>query len=242
MPGRNPAKDKGPAQQVQVARDRGMRDAEGTGDLRAVPDLRVIVRGHAPETTETFGWDLYAQLRDIALEERPHEVLPPRHTLGRAPGQVRTREPSAKPEPFEIRGPDLGKAEAAHIDERHPARERLRDPLDQIGRRAAEDEKSCARRPPIGEHAKQAEQLRLSLNLVDHDQAGKRRQGQFTLAQTRAVDRALQVEERGGPVPGDGTGEGRLPALPRPQKRGHRRSFQGRLHAASELGAIDAHG
>ena len=76
----------------------------------------------------------------------------------------------------------LGKGADTDLVEREPAerdgldspRERLRCLLDECGRGAAENQEARGQRLAIDKHAKDGEELRATLNLVDHHDAAQR--------------------------------------------------------------------
>ena len=67
-----------------------------------------------------------------------------------------------------------------------------------LRRRTSEDEKAPRGVVPVDQNAENAEQVRLALNLVDHDQAVGHREGEFRVLESRDILRGLQIEGGAG--------------------------------------------
>jgi hypothetical protein len=55
MPGRKLAQDESIRQEIEIPADAALPDAEGPGDLGAVPCLGVVMRHHRPEAAQSLG-------------------------------------------------------------------------------------------------------------------------------------------------------------------------------------------
>ena len=106
-----------------------------------VEDLAVVVRQHCQEPVERRRAELGAELRQVALDERADERLPPRRAVGVGSGQERSREPAPDPEARHPRRADLGDLQAAQLDVLDAAGQRLGALPQQVGAGAAEHEK-----------------------------------------------------------------------------------------------------
>src|SRR5579864_6710289 len=105
--------------------DGGVPFAPGTGNLRSVPGLRVVMREHAPHPPQHHRWHFDAVLADVALEEGADEVLLPGAAVLVGPGQKGPRKPSAPPKPPRGVRANLGEIESAGLDESDPAGQRF---------------------------------------------------------------------------------------------------------------------
>ena len=60
--------------------------------------MTVIMGYHGPETPNRLGRHRYAELRDIAFEKRPDEVVAPDQARGVVVGQERTWKSTPQPQ------------------------------------------------------------------------------------------------------------------------------------------------
>jgi hypothetical protein len=65
---------------------------------------------------------------------------------------------------------------------------------EKLRRRASEYKKASANRPTIGEHSKNREKLRSSMDLVEDDEAAKAFEGEHWIGQLIEIPGILQVE------------------------------------------------
>jgi hypothetical protein len=135
VPGLELPHHQGVGQQIEVPPGRGRIDPERLGRLRRIPDLRVVVRQHRPETQEGGGRDAHAPLGKIAFEQRLDELLPPGEAVRFAARQPREREAAAAPRLLRHLGPELGQREAADFDALLATRQALRALPQQIAPR-----------------------------------------------------------------------------------------------------------
>ena len=228
-------------QQVQVAPHRGMGDAEGAPEFGAVPNLPVPMREHRPKPPQRRGRHRTAKLRHVPCEEGLDEAIPPTPAGGLRTRQVGEREAAAQPKALQVG--HLVQAQAIERVEPHAASKRLGRLLEQVRRRAAENQKPRRRTGPVRQHAKQRKDLRQALNLVEHHQAPQWPQLQPRIRQTRQIGRIFQVEPMRGPAPGgrELPRQGRLAYLPRTEDRNHRKLAQQQPHTAQMMFSVDVH-
>ena len=117
------------------------------------------MREHRPEALECRRGDSDAELGHVTLEERPHEVAAPRGALGIRARRERPWEPAAQPEPVAIRHAHFVEGESGELVIGDSSGQRLGTLAQQLGCRAAEDEKPGRRTWPVGEHPKRWKQV-----------------------------------------------------------------------------------
>lgn len=176
--------------------------ADGLGKLGGVPHATVVVGDHGPETAQRFRRNGNAELRQVALEERAREVLSPQRRGVVVHGEIAAWKAPALPEQTPVRlpiaavrRPRLGEVEAGHAHQTKPAGQGLRCRLGQCRGRAAEEQKPRRSRLAVEQNAQRLEKLRLTLDFVDHNQAGKRCQRLFRSGQPTPIDGPFKVEE-----------------------------------------------
>ena len=120
---------------------------------------------------------------------------------------------AAPPERPQVAGTGLRQVEAGHVDELDAASQRLGHAAHDVGRSAAEDEKTGVAAGPVHEDAEDVEELRANLNLVQHGESPNLAQDQFGVAEPANVSLRFEVED--GCVPGrdELPGQRRLAAL-----------------------------
>src|SRR5436305_10545023 len=77
VPGLQPFRHEGGAESVQISADGLVRDPEGASQLRAVPDLSMIMSEHSPEPPHRRGGELDSELGEHTLQIGANELLPP---------------------------------------------------------------------------------------------------------------------------------------------------------------------
>ena len=175
------------------------------------------MRQHRPKPVQRGRGHLDAQHRNVPLQERLDEILPPLEAQRLARRQKRIGESSAHPQvrlPLDL---CLGQGETAHVHEMHPARQRLRGLLHQIGRRAPQQKKATRKRFPIRQHPQERQQVSPLLNLIQHHQPTRRFQHSLRMRQTRQVSWTLQIVIAPGLPLAQHLGQRRLATLTRPQ-------------------------
>ena len=196
------------------------RTRQGCG----VPSLAVDVRQHPPETAQRLGRHLRAEAGHVALQERAREGPHPPRPGGVRSRQVRTRETAAHPEPVQVVATHLVERESAHVHERYPPGQRLRDAPHQVPRGAPGQQKH---RPPgriVAYRAQHFEERGHSLDFVhDHEPFASTKDSLGRRGQGAAVGGRLQVEDRGRVRPRrrDLPGQRRLAGLAGTQQRRH---------------------
>ena len=98
MPGPELADHERIGQQVEVAAGGGGVHAQGTGRLRRVPDLPMVVGDHGPETQQRRRRNTHTPLRQVALEDRLDELFSPNHAVRLGPREEGPWDPSSTPE------------------------------------------------------------------------------------------------------------------------------------------------
>ena len=171
-----------------------------SGQIRGVPNLPVQMRQHRPEASQGLAGHAKAELGDVAFEERSHEALAARSMLvGVRPGQkgprVAAPDPQRRVTPRQ-RSPSTSKPRHLAVARRGPPA-LSETPRTRSRRRAAENAGTWRAGLPVGQHAEEFEQRRLSLDLVDDDEAAQRFEHLFRSFRTQQrVAGILQVEIR----------------------------------------------
>ena len=83
---------------VEVASHCFVGEPHRPAELRGVPHLPVDVGEHRPETAHRRRADTDPELREIALEKRAHEALPPGDAVRLRRGEIGAGESAAEPE------------------------------------------------------------------------------------------------------------------------------------------------
>lgn len=155
------------------------------------------VRQHPPEAAESLGRHSRSWSRNAPLEEGPRERPHPSLPGSRRRREMGARKSSAHPEPVLVPGRDLGEREAAHVHEEDPARERFRNPLDQVPRRAAQQQEDRLPAGRVADRPQRLEQPRQPSRLVDDHEALAPAQYPLRRARRRLTGRGdLQIEHR----------------------------------------------
>jgi hypothetical protein len=110
-------------------------------------------------------------------------------------GEVRPREPSARPQHGQSVRADIGQAEAAQVDQGDSACQGLRGQTHKVWGRTPQYEKATRSWILVGKHAQDREQIASSLSLVDNDRALECGQTQGRLTQPSSIAGILEVEE-----------------------------------------------
>mgnify|MGYP005853887667 CR=1 FL=1 len=195
---------------------------ERHAELRRVEQLPLQVREHRPEAAQRLGRHAHAERRQVALQERAHELVTPLER-GFVVGRKQARRvAAAQPqrmlagEPGQLRM-QLAREERRQLDLRDAAGERLGALAQQRPRRRAEEEEAPRAAVGVDLGAQRGKQLRQPLHPVEHDEAlAHRGQEEFGAGEGRAVGLALEVEDDGaGVARRDRARQRRLADLPR---------------------------
>jgi len=157
----------------------------------------MVVRQHGPEATKRRRGNAHADLWQVALQEGLDELLAPVGAVRLGARQKGGRKATTAPVTRQRLLPELVEAEAAHRDRLEPPRQRLGGLPKQGRRRAPQDQEARANGTAIGENAKDREQVRSALDLVDDDDTPQRLERRHRLLEAREGDRVLQVEIAG---------------------------------------------
>lgn len=215
----SPPADSACGHEVQVASDRGFVDAERPGECSGIPDLGVVVGDHAPEAPQRHGRDRDAPLRNVALKEGLEELAAPRDGIRLPACGEGQGEPSANPMPCLGRGAEVGQAEALERDRLQSSGQGFGGLSQELGSSASENEEPRCQRLSVGQYAQQGEEVGAALDLVNDDQTLEGAQGDVRFGQPGETLRILKVEVVERIDVDELAGDGRLPALTRPQQR-----------------------
>ncbi len=220
-PGRKDSHHIGAREDVEVTSRGVLGGAEGSGELRRVPNLTVVMGNHGPKASEGFGRDRDAKLGDIAFEKSSDKVATPGHARSIIGGKKRQRKTAAEPELIALCCADFLEIEPAEIDEAHAASQRFGHPFDKRGRGRAEYEKPHGILGPINQYSQQLEEIRPPLDLVDDYQAAECFHCSHGRRQPADIDGVLKIEIGARLALGDQPGERSFTALARTQKGGN---------------------
>ena len=157
VPGRKLAQDESVRQEIEIAAGAALPDAEGTGDLRAVPGLGVVVGHHRPEAAQGLGRGADSELGEVAFQEGLEERAAPFEALRLAGGEKRPRKSAAQPEAIQRGRPDLVESEAVEPVVADPAGERFGALAQEVWRCAAQDEELRVGIRPVDQDPKEGE-------------------------------------------------------------------------------------
>jgi len=132
MEGRQAANRREVCRQVEVANDRRAGEAQSAGDLRGIENSSLHVGGHGPETAQRFGWNVRAELRDVALRIGANEILLPDRSRFGAFGGEAAGESAADTEPFFWVAVDFQRMERFQFDTGDTAYEGFSGPGEQV--------------------------------------------------------------------------------------------------------------
>jgi len=136
------------------------------------------------------------------------------------------RKAASSPKAVERLGAHLVQSESGQRDGLQPSRQRLGRLPEQVGARAAEDQKPCGQRAPVGQDAQEREEVGPALDFINDDHATQRPQGRHRLGQAGEASRIFQVEVSRGIGRYDLTGNRGLARLARPHQGGDPAAFQ----------------
>ena len=223
MPGWKLAQDESIRQEIQIPADAALSDAEGAGDLGAVPGLGVVVRHHRPEAAQGLGRRTDPELREIALQKGLEEGAAPLEAFRLAGGEERPWKSSAQPEAVQRGGSGLVESQAVEPVVADPAGERFGGLSQEVRRGAAQHEELRIEIRPVDQHPEQREELGTPLDLVEDHEPSKRAEGQLRIGEQSQVRGALQIEagHRLAPPLSQLTSDRRLADLTSAQDRDH---------------------
>jgi len=156
--------------------------------------LSVIVDKHLPESPDRGCRDLDAERGDVAFEESSDERLAPGCAVLDRRGEKRERKAAANPEFVEFVFGDFVRREGRDFYERDSSGETFGTLADEIARGAAQNQEAGWAIGPVNESAKNREQFRSELDLVDDDESSKVRECELRINESTEVGRIFEIE------------------------------------------------
>src|SRR6266545_1955790 len=199
MPGRELADDESAGEDIAIAGHGGVRDSEGAGELRAVPDLPVVMGDHGPKSPQGRPGDLDTELREIPLQKSPHELIPPVGAENVGWRQEGAGETAAQPEGAQRVLPNLRESETFEMVEGDPPGKRFGALLQEILARTAQNEETGRNSRPVRQHAQDGKDLGAALDFVQDDEPPKLAQSEHRAGELRKVSRIFKVKQGGRP-------------------------------------------
>lgn len=217
----------------------GRADAEGFGDLARVEGLTLEMGHHCKEPLEDRDRRLEAKHREVALEIRADEGLPPAQAVGIVGSEEGFREaPSQQKaqEGFPIGGA-LAWRKGREFEKADSACQALAALVDQAPRGWSEEDKAPGPALAVDDAAEDGEEGGQGLNFVENDEIlVVHVQEELGIGKLGEVGRAFQVEvEAGWPVAGKGLGQGGLAGLARSEEYDRGKDAQVRLKSGQEF-------
>ena len=192
---------------------------------------------HRPEAAQRRRRNPDAEARNVTLEERAGEILPPGGAIFLRGGEKGARKGASSPEPPDILRPDLVHVETVHVDELDPPGKGFGRLPDQLRRRTAQAEEARRERTAIGEHPQDLQVLRPVLDLVDHHQPFETLEHQLGILQPGEVGGGFEIEKGRRMRLHQPPSEGGFAALPGPQERRDRVALEGLADGRKEGGS-----